>query len=54
VNSIYPLSTPEIARRRRDLAPDQQAAFEALTRLSLPMELSRQRSSRLSQLPSPT
>lgn len=29
MSSIYPLSTPEIARRRRDLAPDQQAAFEA-------------------------
>lgn len=29
MNSIYPLSTAEIARRRRDLAPDQQAAFEA-------------------------
>ncbi len=29
MSSIYPLSTPEIARRRRDLAPSQQAAFEA-------------------------
>ena len=29
MSSIYPLSTPEIARRRRDLAPNQQAAFEA-------------------------
>ncbi|MBX6329736.1 MAG: carboxymuconolactone decarboxylase family protein [Pseudolabrys sp.] len=29
MSSIYPLSTPEIARRRRDLAPDQQAAFDA-------------------------
>ncbi len=29
MNSVYPLSTPEIARRRRDLTPDQQAAFEA-------------------------
>lgn len=29
MNSIYPLSTAEIARRRRDLAPNQQAAFEA-------------------------
>ena len=27
---MYPLSTPEIARKRRDLAPNQQAAFEAL------------------------
>jgi AhpD family alkylhydroperoxidase len=29
MSSIYPLSTPEIARKRRDLAPNQQAAFEA-------------------------
>lgn len=29
MNSVYSLSTPEIARRRRDLAPNQQAAFEA-------------------------
>ncbi len=29
MSSIYPLSTPEIAGRRRDLAPDQQAAFDA-------------------------
>jgi AhpD family alkylhydroperoxidase len=29
MSSIYPLSTPEIARRRRDLAPNQQAAFDA-------------------------
>jgi AhpD family alkylhydroperoxidase len=29
MNAIYPVSTPEIARRRRDLAPNQQAAFEA-------------------------
>ncbi len=29
MTSIYPLATPEIARRRRDLAPNQQAAFEA-------------------------
>jgi AhpD family alkylhydroperoxidase len=29
MNPIYPPSTPEIARRRRELAPDQQAAFEA-------------------------
>lgn len=28
MNSVYPLSTPEIARKRRDLTPDQQAAFE--------------------------
>jgi AhpD family alkylhydroperoxidase len=28
MSPIYPLSTPEIARRRRDLAPNQQAAFE--------------------------
>src|SRR5215470_14674433 len=29
MSSIYPLATPETARRRRDLAPNQQAAFEA-------------------------
>jgi alkylhydroperoxidase/carboxymuconolactone decarboxylase family protein YurZ len=29
MNSIYPPSTPEVARRRRDLAPHQLAAFEA-------------------------
>jgi AhpD family alkylhydroperoxidase len=29
MNSIYQHSTPEIARRRRDLAPNQQAAFDA-------------------------
>ncbi len=29
MNSVYPLSTPEIARKRRDLAPNQQAAFDA-------------------------
>ena len=29
MSSIYPLSTPEIARKRRESAPDQQAAFEA-------------------------
>ncbi len=29
MSSIYPLSTPEIARKRRDLAPNQLAAFEA-------------------------
>jgi AhpD family alkylhydroperoxidase len=29
MNSIYPSSTPEIVRKRRDLAPNQHAAFEA-------------------------
>lgn len=29
MNSMYPHSTPEIAHRRRDLARDQQVAFEA-------------------------
>ncbi len=29
MDSIYPASTPEIARKRRELAPDQQAAFDA-------------------------
>jgi alkylhydroperoxidase/carboxymuconolactone decarboxylase family protein YurZ len=30
MSSIYPPSTPEVARQRRDWAPHQQAAFEAL------------------------
>src|SRR5262249_60356482 len=30
VSSLYPSATPEIARRRRDLAPNQQAALEVL------------------------
>lgn len=29
MHSVYPPSTPEIAHRRRDLARNQQAAFEA-------------------------
>ena len=29
MSSIYPLSTPEIARKRRESAPAQQAAFDA-------------------------
>jgi AhpD family alkylhydroperoxidase len=29
MSSIYPPSTPEIARTRRDLTPNQQTAFEA-------------------------
>jgi AhpD family alkylhydroperoxidase len=29
MNSIYPHPTPEISRKRRDLAPNQQAAFDA-------------------------
>lgn len=29
MSSFYPPSTSEIARKRRDLAPNQQAAFEA-------------------------
>ncbi len=29
MSSIYPLSTPETGRRRRELGPQQQAAFEA-------------------------
>ncbi len=29
MSSIYMPSTPETARRRRDLAPNQQAAFDA-------------------------
>ncbi len=28
-DSIYPQATPDLARTRRDLAPDQQVAFEA-------------------------
>ncbi len=30
--SIYPVSSPEIARKRRELAPDQQAAFDAFSK----------------------
>jgi AhpD family alkylhydroperoxidase len=29
MSSIYPPSTPETGRKRRDLAPNQQAAFDA-------------------------
>ncbi len=29
MDSIYPHATADIARKRRDLAPNQQAAFEA-------------------------
>ena len=29
MNPIYPLSTSEIAHRRRELAPNQQTAFES-------------------------
>lgn len=29
MDSIYPLSTPEILRRRQNLTTDQQAAFDA-------------------------
>jgi len=29
---LYPESSPELARRRRELAPDAQAAFEAFGR----------------------
>jgi|SRR5690242_12357107 len=29
MSTVYPSSTPEIARKRRELAPNQQAAFEA-------------------------
>ncbi len=29
MESIYPAPTPEIARKRRELAPGQQAAFDA-------------------------
>ena len=32
MSSVYQLSTPEIARKRRDLAPNQQAAFEAFSK----------------------
>ncbi len=28
-DSVYPQATPDLARKRRDLAPNQQAAFEA-------------------------
>ena len=29
MSAVYPQSTSEIARKRRELAPDQQAAFDA-------------------------
>ena len=29
MSSVYPSTTAELARRRRELAPEQQAAFEA-------------------------
>lgn len=29
MSSLYPVSTPDIARKRREFAPNQQAAFEA-------------------------
>ncbi len=32
MSSVYPLSTPEIARKRRELTPNQQAAFEAFSK----------------------
>jgi len=32
MNSVYPPPTSETARKRRDLAPNQQAAFEAFGR----------------------
>jgi AhpD family alkylhydroperoxidase len=32
MSSMYPPSTPETARRRRELAPQQQAAFDAFGR----------------------
>jgi hypothetical protein len=30
MSSIHPPSTPQIKRKRRDLTPNQQTAFEAL------------------------
>jgi alkylhydroperoxidase/carboxymuconolactone decarboxylase family protein YurZ len=32
MSSIYPPATSEIVRKRRDLAPGQQAAFEAFSK----------------------
>jgi hypothetical protein len=32
MNSMYPLSTAEIRHKRRDLAPNQHAAFEAFSK----------------------
>ncbi len=32
MSSVYPLSTPEIARKRRELTPNQQAAFETFSK----------------------
>jgi len=44
MTSIYPQSTVEISRRRRDLAPNQQARpLMPSARLSLPMERCRRR-----------
>jgi AhpD family alkylhydroperoxidase len=32
MDSVYPHSTTDIARKRRELTPDQEAAFEAFSR----------------------
>ena len=32
MDSIYPLSTSQIANKRRDLTPDQQTAFDAFSK----------------------
>ncbi len=32
MKSIYPLSSPEISRKRRELTPDQLAAFDAFSK----------------------
>jgi AhpD family alkylhydroperoxidase len=32
VNSIYPAPSPELAHKRRELAPNQQAAFDAFSK----------------------
>jgi hypothetical protein len=44
---VYPLSTAEIRHKRRDLAPSQQAAFEAFSKAVFPTELFQRKSSRL-------
>lgn len=32
MDSIYPHATPEIARKRREMTPNQQAAFESFSK----------------------
>jgi AhpD family alkylhydroperoxidase len=32
MNSVFPHAMPDVARKRRELTPDQQAAFEAFSK----------------------